>query len=210
MRKLLILTGPQGSGNHLFSKCLALHEDVFGWKSLLNTYWEGHHLEPFAEYWEDPSKLADFDWSQSDYYVTSISSPYTRDQQLVAPNYIKFIEHASKYVEQVDVAIIGRDQTILKYQQERVRKQYTTPQALESFRWLLENQDCTFISQELLQLYKTSYLAQLANQLDWPIAHWDPEVDAIIANDSNVKYIKETHEYWLDFEVHRAVRESKH
>jgi len=28
MTRLLIITGPQGSGNHLFSKCLAVHEDV--------------------------------------------------------------------------------------------------------------------------------------------------------------------------------------
>lgn len=208
MSRLLILTGPQGSGNHLFSKCLALHEEVFGWKSLLNTYWEGHHHEPFAKYWEDPSKLDDFDWNQSEYFVTSVSSPYFKDQQPVVPNYIKFIEHAQEYVDGIDIAIIGRDQNILKYQQERVRGKSTTPLALDSFRWLLENQDCTFLSQELLQLYKANYLEQISRDLDWPVAHWDPEVDAILSNDANTKYIKNVHEYWLDFEVHRAVRES--
>ena len=115
MSRLLILTGPQGSGNHLFSKCLALHEEVFGWKSLLNTYWEGHHHEPFAKYWEDPSMLDKFDWNQSEYFVTSVSSPYFKDQEPVVPNYIKFIEHAQEHVDGIDIAIIGRDQSILKY-----------------------------------------------------------------------------------------------
>ena len=72
-KTLVILTGPQGSGNHLWSKILSLHEDVFGWKSLLDNYWEAHRIsEPFAEYWKNPDKLCDFDWSQSEYYFTSI------------------------------------------------------------------------------------------------------------------------------------------
>ena len=49
MKTLAILTGPQGSGNHLWSKIFSLHEDVFGWKSLLDNYWEAHrYSEPFA------------------------------------------------------------------------------------------------------------------------------------------------------------------
>ena len=40
MKTLAVLTGPQGSGNHLWSKIFSLHEDVFGWKSLLDNYWE--------------------------------------------------------------------------------------------------------------------------------------------------------------------------
>ena len=61
-KKIVILTGPQGSGNHLWSKVFSLHEDVFGWKSLLENYWEAHRLtEPFAAYWRDPSTLKEFD-----------------------------------------------------------------------------------------------------------------------------------------------------
>lgn len=208
MSRLLIITGPQGSGNHLFSKCLALHEDVFGWKSLLNTYWEGHHHEPFAEHWQNPELLHDFDWSQSEYFVTSVSCPYFKDQKPHIPFYQRFIEVAQDYVDGIDVAIIGRDQNILKYQQQRVRGAHTTPLALDHFRWLFENQECTFLSQELLYLYKQAYLEQLSRDLEWPIAYWDPEVDDILKADSNEKYIKDVHEYWLDFEVHRAVRES--
>jgi hypothetical protein len=206
MTRLLIITGPQGSGNHLFSKCLAVHEDVYGWKSLLNTYWEGHHHEPFADAWEDPELLHEFNWSQSEYFVTSVSCPYFKNKQAVVPNYEKFIETAKQYVDQIDVAIIGRDQTILEYQQLRVRKEHTTEIALNSFKWLFKNQQCSFLSQELLALYKVDYLKQVSKQLDWPIAYLD--VDEILTNDANKKYIKDVQEYWLDDEVHKAVNES--
>jgi len=206
MTRLLIITGPQGSGNHLFSKCLAVHEDVYGWKSLLNTYWEGHHHEPFADAWEDPELLHEFNWSQSQYFVTSVSCPYFKNKQAVVPNYEKFIETAKQYVDQIDVAIIGRDQTILEYQQLRVRKEHTTEIALNSFKWLFNNQQCSFLSQELLALYKIDYLRQVSKQLDWPIAYLD--VDEILTNDANKKYIKDVQEYWLDDEVHKAVNES--
>jgi len=206
MTRLLIITGPQGSGNHVFSKCLAVHENVYGWKSLLNTYWEGHHHEPFAKYWNDPELLHEFNWSQSDYFVTSVSCPYFKNKQAVVPKYEKFIETAKQYVDQIDVAIIGRDHTILKYQQLRVRKEHTTQIALDSFKWLFEHQQCSFLSQELLALYKVDYLKQVSKQLDWPIAYLS--VDDILTNDANKKYIKDVQEYWLDDEVHKAVNES--
>jgi len=208
MARLLILTGPQGSGNHLFSKCFALHEDVFGWKTLLNTYWEGHHHEPFASEWNNPNLLHNFNWDQSEYFVTSISCPFYSDQQPKIPNYERFITIADEYTDSIDVAIIGRDQNILQHQQERVRGTHTTPQALQHFNWLIENTECRFLSQELLYLYKQKYLEQVSRELDWPIAYWDPEIDEILKADANKKYVKEVYEYWLDFEVHRAVRES--
>ena len=77
MRNMLISNhGPQGSGNHLWSKILSLHPKVYGWKSLLDNYWEAHRFsEPFCEYWKDPSKLSEFNWKQSEFYFTSISVP---------------------------------------------------------------------------------------------------------------------------------------
>jgi hypothetical protein len=119
MSRLLIITGPQGSGNHVFSKCLAVHEDVYGWKSLLNTYWEGHHHEPFSDMWQDPELLKDFDWTQSEYFVTSVSCPYFKDQKPHSPAYKEFIKIAEDYVDEVNIAIIGRDQTILEHQQKK-------------------------------------------------------------------------------------------
>ena len=120
----------------------------------------------------------------------------------------RFVNTAEEYVDSIDVAIIGRDQNILKYQQERVRGKHTTPLAHDHFKWLMENTECRFLSQELLYLYTQKYLEQVSRDLDWPIAYWDPEVDEILKKDANEKYIKDVHEYWLDFEVHRAVKES--
>ena len=204
MARLLILTGPQGSGNHLFSKIFALHDKVFGWKSLLNTYWEGHHHEPFAKYWTDPELLHEFDWTQKEHYVTSISCPYVNNKQPHIPKYEKFIEIASQYCE-VSVAILGRDSNILQYQQQRVRKKHTTPMALDAFQHLHTR---TFISLELLYLYKHSYLEQLKHDLDWPIAYQHPEIDEILSHDTNEKYIQDVNNYWLDSEVHRAIEQS--
>lgn len=207
MPKMLIVTGPQGSGNHLFSKIFALHEDVYGWKTLLNTYWEGHHLEPFSSYWENPELLHDFDWTQKEYYVTSVSCPYYKNKVPNIPNYPKFIEIAQDYVD-IDVAIIGRDRNILQNQQERVRGSHTAPLALQHFNWLFDNHQVTFLSQELLYLYRQNYLEQISRDLEWPVSYWDPDIDVILEKDANQKYVKTVDEYWLDFEVHRSNRES--
>ena len=210
MRRLLILTGPQGSGNHLFSKIFALHENVFGWKTLLNTYWEGHHHEPFAKYWKDPNQLrTTFDWTQKDFYVTSISCPYFENGMPRVPNYWHFIETAMDKVDYISIGIIGRDANILERQQERVRGVHTTPMFMDRIGDFMEaGIDVNFLSQELLYLYRNMYLEKLSTEIDFPIAHWDPEIDEILKADANRKYIKTVDEYWLDHEVHRAMRES--
>lgn len=208
MAKMLVMTGPQGAGNHVFSKVFALHEEVYGWKSLLNTYWEGHHHEPFAKMWANPELAHDFDWEQSEYYVTSISCPVYKDGFPQVPDYQTFLDTVSDYVD-VEVAIIGRDQNILEFQQERVRGAHTAPVALQTFdAFLFEHYDVHFLSQELLYLYKERYLQQLEQQMDFPIAYWDTEIYEILKQDANRKYMKRADEYWLDFEVHRAMRES--
>ena len=90
--KLLILTGPQGSGNHLWAKILSRHPFVYGWK--MKKYWEGHHLEPFSHWWDDPSKIED---TQTKYNFTSISCPYFRDNKPCIPKYEEFISKLDTY-----------------------------------------------------------------------------------------------------------------
>ena len=79
---------------------------------------------------------------------------------------------------------------------------------MQSFNWLFETQNCYFLSQELLQLYRQNYLEKLSKEIDWPIAFWDSNIDEILKEDSNTKYIKQVHEHWLDTEVQKAVRQS--
>ena len=91
------MTGPQGSGNHLFSKALGQNKNIFVWPKLQEKYWEGHDLEPFAEYWDDPDKFKDFVVPENKkYFVTSVSCPYFRNKKAQIPKYNRFISQAEK------------------------------------------------------------------------------------------------------------------
>lgn len=203
MKKMLIITGPQGSGNHLFSKLLALDSRVYGWQDLVTTEWIAHDREPFAPYWDRPESLKDFDWSQSDFYVTSISCPYARNGQVAVPQYHKFIEQLKALNIQVQVAIIGRDANILQYQQQRVRDRITLPE-FEKRLEELDQFDPVFISQELVYLYRRSYLKSLSHQLDFPIDYNDPLVNEILKNDANAKYFTAVATQPLDHTVRQV------
>ena len=198
MAKMLILTGPQGAGNHLWSKVLSLHHEVYGWKTLLENYWEAHRFaEPFAQHWRDHSLLKSFDWSQSEYYFTSISLPLGIVGHDVNPIWMPDLQGFAATVlgcgVEVEIAVVGRDQTILSNQQTRIRTQSTLPLFLEQ---LPKIWNPIFLSYELLYLYKQDYLKSL--KLNIPVAWDDPNINTILENDSNLKYIHYVDEYVLD------------
>ena len=198
MAKMLILTGPQGAGNHLWSKVLSLHPEVYGWKTLLENYWEAHRFaEPFAQHWRDHSLLKSFDWTQSEYYFTSISLPLGIVGHDVNPIWMPDVQGFAATVlgcgVEVEIAVIGRDQTILNNQQTRIRTKSTLPLFLEQ---LPKIWNPTFLSYELLYLYKQDYLKSL--KLNIPVAWNDPGINTILENDSNLKYIHYVDEYVLD------------
>ena len=197
MKRLLIFTGPQGSGNHLWSKIFALHPEVAGWSQLLETYWIPHDQEPFAAYWRDPSQLKDFDWSQRDYYVTSISCPYIDDTRWAVPDIVGFAEQASACGLKVQIAIIGRDQNILGFQETRVRGRPTFDVAREQYQ-KLSAWNPVYLSYELLHLYQGSYLQQISTQLKFPIAYDDARLEEILRDDTNKKYIHPIDHHWTD------------
>jgi hypothetical protein len=189
MAKMLILTGPQGGGNHLWSKIFSLHADVYGWKTLLENYWEAHRFaEPFANHWRDHNLLKTFDWTQSEYYFTSISCPLgiigSDVNPVWNPDVVGFAEAVINCGVNVEFAVVGRDQTILEYQQTRIRSQSTLPIFLEQLPRLSAP---TFLSYELLYLYKQEYLQSL--KFNIPIAWDDPKINEILAEDANKKYI---------------------
>ena len=187
-KTLAVLTGPQGSGNHLWSKIFSLHEDVFGWKSLLDNYWEAHRFsEPFAEHWKDPSTLHKFDWSQSQYYFTSISIPLGIKSKGTkwCPNVVQFCTNAQQLGIKTKILVIGRDQNILRHQQNRIREESTVYHFLDQLPRFVEP---VFLSYELLYLYKQEYLRSL--DVGFPIAWYDKRVDKILEEDANKKYIK--------------------
>ena len=189
MAKILILTGPQGAGNHLWSKIFSLHSEVYGWKTLLENYWEAHRFaEPFAQHWRDHNLLKSFDWSQSEYYFTSISLPLGIIGHDVNPIWMPDLQGFAATVldcgVEVEIAVVGRDQTILTNQQTRIRTQPTLPIFLEQLSKILNP---TFLSYELLYLYRQDYLKSL--KLNIPVAWNDPRVNQILEDDANVKYI---------------------
>jgi hypothetical protein len=189
MAKMLILTGPQGAGNHLWSKIFSLHPEVYGWKTLLENYWEAHRFaEPFAQHWKNHSLLATFDWTQSDYYFTSISCPLgiigSDINPIWNPDVAGFAAAVRACGVEVEFAVIGRDQTILANQQTRIRTQSTLPMFLEQLPRL---DNPVFLSYELLYLYKQQYLKSLACNI--PVAWNHDRINEILADDANVKYI---------------------
>jgi hypothetical protein len=184
---MLILTGPQGSGNHMWSKIFALHPQVQGWQALLDEYWIGHDQEPFADCWADPDLLLSRDWSTSDYYVTSVSTPYMNNGSVTVPDLVRFAATAMGAGLQVAIGIIGRDRNILEYQETRVRGAPSFDTALAEYQ-KLSSWSTTFLSYELLHLYKKQYLQQVSRELGFPIATEDPRLENILADDTNSKY----------------------
>jgi hypothetical protein len=189
MKTLLIITGPQGSGNHLWSKIFALHPDVYAWHALLHEYWIGHDQEPFADCWADPEKLKEFDWGECKYFVTSVSTPYMNNGEPTVPNIVRFAATAMGLGIRVKIAIIGRDRNILNYQETRVRGQATFETALKEYEKLM-TWDPVFLSYELLHLYGSPYLRQLQKQLEFPIDYKHPGLANILVDDTNSKYFK--------------------
>jgi hypothetical protein len=185
MKTILILTGPQGSGNHLWSKIFALHPQVTGWSALLDNYWIGHDQEPFAEYWQNPEQLRYFRWAQSDWYVTSMSVPYMMNGTATVPDFKAFVAKLQVAGVRIKFAVLGRDRNIVQMQQTRVRGAPTLTTALAEFDQLAAP---VFLSYELLHLYGSKYLENVQQQLAFPMAVNDPRLKDILATDANSKY----------------------
>jgi len=187
MKTVLILTGPQGSGNHLWSKIFALHPQVRGWSALLDQYWIGHDQEPFAEYWRNPDQLRYYPWAQSDWYVTSVSVPYMDNGTPTVPDFKAFVNKLQIAGVRVKFAVIGRDQNIVRMQQTRVRGAPTLATALAEFEQLAAP---VFLSYELLHLYGRRYLENIQQQLAFPMAIGDARLQDILTEDTNAKYFQ--------------------
>lgn len=206
MKKLLIITGPQGSGNHLWSKIFSLHPMVSGWSALLDTYWIGHDQEPYADCWRDPSRIAQRNWGTHNYYVTSVSVPYMDNGSVTIPNFKKFIHSAQTAGLQTKIAVIGRDQNIVKMQQQRVRETVSLPLALNEFAQFA----CpTFLSYELLHLYQEQYLQQISQQLEFPIAWQDHRLKEILQDDTNHKYFSPVDHHRTDDLARKSSRKQQ-
>jgi hypothetical protein len=192
---ILLITGPQGSGNHVFSKCFAMHKDVNGWDDLLSHYWIRHEFEPYGDVWRYPDKIKDMDWSKNN-YVLSVSCPYVDKGETIVPNYEKVIPELQK-VGNLCVGLIGREEYILKQQEFRLRGTHSYHQFLALLDYF-EQFNPVYLSQELLYLYRNHYLKSLVSLLNIPIDYNNPKLNDILRENQNAKYIHYVEDNWLD------------
>ena len=91
---MIVLFGPQGSGNHLFGKIFSLHDDVHGWKAALKPdgYFIPHYKEPFNYYWNNIDEIYQDIMGGKLYAVTSISNPYIEKGLPKVPPVFEFIK----------------------------------------------------------------------------------------------------------------------
>jgi hypothetical protein len=207
-KKLLIITGPQGSGNHLFSRLLSLHPEVQGWEELLDKYWVPSDQEPFADYWVDPDKLHEDQFAEFGYHLANVSCPFMYDGVRYVPRILEVAERASSFGIDVQIAIIVRDQNINAEQQRRVRGEVTTPIAQDYYYNTLLNSSFPvhFLDHEAFFLHKEHYLKWVGKILNFPVELDPIKINRFIDKDANHKYVKYVNEYWLDNEVWAGIQ----
>ena len=200
MKQLLILTGPQGSGNHIFSRILSTHPEVGGWKELLTNYWIPSDKETFAKFWVYPELLTAKDFDGFDYWLANVSCPFFYDGVRYVPKILEVAEKAASFGLAVEIAIVVRDQNINAVQQQRVGNQITLPIAQDYYYNILipSKFKTHFIDHEAFFLHKSYYLKWLSTILDFPILYDSAEVMNFIESDANQKYIRSIDTHWLD------------
>jgi hypothetical protein len=207
MRKLLILIGPQGSGNHIFSRIFSVHPEVHGWKELQDYYWLKHHREPFNESFIYPDLLTEDQFEGYEYISAGISYPSNFDGIRYQPKILEFATKADSWGIAVTIAVICRDETIVRAQQTRLRNSETIDElkTYVSDVLLPSKFPVHFISLETFFCHKQEYLQYLSKVLDFPIDYTNPNVLKFITESPNKKYITPISDHWLDSENTKGV-----
>lgn len=204
-KHLLIITGPQGSGNHLFARIFSQHEQVQGWKSLLNQYWVPSDEEPFAEYWVNPEKLTAEYFDSADYFVANVSAPFFYDGVRQMPKIRELAARVEALGIKVTIAIVSRDININCLQQQRVGAEETLGLAVKHYQPMLQHFRCHFISHETFFVWGHRYIEYLGRELDFPVD--SSKCLQFIDKNPNEKYVHSIDNYWLDDDI-RAGRRS--
>ena len=195
MKKLLIVTGPQGSGNHLFARLFSAHPNVVGWESLHDNYWVPSDQEPFARYWVYPEELK---FPEGDFFCANVSVPFFYDGVRQVPKIKEVAQKAMSLGVQPIIAVIVRDRNINELQQVRVGGECTIDTALEYYKDMAVH----FIDHEAFFLYKGKYMEYLGRTLDFPVTK--KGIDNFISVDANHKYVFPCKEHWLDNEIRKG------
>ena len=195
MKKLLIVTGPQGSGNHLFARLFSAHPNVVGWESLHDNYWVPRDQEPFARYWVYPEELK---FPEGDFFCANVSVPFFYDGVRQVPKIKEVAQKAMSLGVQPIIAVIVRDRNINELQQVRVGGECTIDTALEYYKDIA----CHFIDHEAFFLYKEKYIEYLGRLLEFPVIK--EGIDNFISVDANHKYVFPCKKHWLDDEIRKG------
>jgi len=195
MKKLLIVTGPQGSGNHLFARLFSMHPNVIGWESLHDNYWVPSDEEPFARYWVYPEELK---FPEGNFFCANVSVPFFYDGVRQTPKIKEVAYEAIKQGVQPIIAVIVRDRNINELQQVRVGGECTMDIATEYYKDIA----CHFIDHEAFFLYKEKYIEYLGRLLEFPVIK--EGIDNFISVDANHKYVFPCKKHWLDDEIRKG------
>ena len=201
MANILVISGPQGTGNHVFSKVLSMHSNVHGWDQLLREYWINHDNAPFKDIWNTPENINNYDWTEHENYVLSVSGPYVdKDAMGVRhtkyPNYKEVLRRLNEKGN-LQVGIIGRDQNITAQNQLRKRGVESLHNYLNKIEDIMEYRH-TFLSVELLYMFRHQYVKSLDSVLDIPVDYTNERLHYILNKDPNAKYVHYVENSWLD------------
>jgi len=200
MANILVISGPQGTGNHVFSKVLSMHSNVHGWDQLLREYWINHDNAPYKNIWNTPENIDNYDWTEYDNYVLSVSGPYVdKDggvRQTKYPDYKEVLRRLNDKGN-LQVGIIGRDQNITAQNQLRKRGVESLHNYLNKIEDITEYRH-TFLSVELLYMFRHQYVKSLDSVLDIPVDWSNERLHYILNKDPNAKYVHYVEHSWLD------------
>lgn len=203
-KRLLVVTGPQGSGNHLFSRLFSLHPDVKGWEELKHNYWVPSDEEPFAECWVNPDLLTPDMFGE--YTIANVSAPFVFDGVQQLPKIREFVDKAESFGIDVTVCIIVRDKNIQFEQQSRVRPYVSLYDAYDYYaKNIIFKKKFFFISTETLFAYRADYMHWLGETLNFPVANEMQILDNMDV-DPNRKYVQYVDHYWLDEHVWNGIK----
>lgn len=205
-KRLLIITGPQGSGNHIFSRVFSMHPAVRGWEQLKDQYWVPSDQEPFAEYWVHPERLTAEVFEGADYFLANVSVPFFYDGVRQVPHIREVADRARSFGINVSIAIVVRDVNINSVQQQRVGGVVTLPVAQKYYRQhLLDSQhEIYFLDHEALFLWGEYYVNQMSHVMAFPV-----DTDrclTLLDHNPNAKYVSPVREHWLDAEIRAGRR----
>jgi hypothetical protein len=204
MKKLLLLTGPQGSGNHIFSRIFSANKFICGWSEILDNYWVPTDEDKFAKYFINPELLTQEvidSFGNFEYYVTDISYPFVYNGVKHYPKINEFRSQLESLGFEVITAVIVRDQHINTLQQQRVRGEVTLPYAMEYYKDMKVD---AFLDLEALFLHQERYVKWVANLINFPIP--DFELAFKFHTESpNLKYVSYVIKHWLDETVKKGL-----